>query len=388
MAGCLNRCSTRVTPGRISPYEAFTGIKPNAIVLPCFRPGIMSVLRKTKLDDPSATCYFLRHGYQHGRSTVRVLKASIGQVCHTRDVLWISRCAFLSPTPTLAAAPPQPPPTVQPRFQPRPRHHQLSSSVPAASAGERGGFRLPATQQPLPIPSTPSNPATPPLLPPLQPRLSGTELPLAQPPLTSEPLAPPQPIARLPWAAGLSAGGPPPEETQLPRPASAMPPFSRRAITEHRPGRTGGMADVRNASRTRPGKTRGGGDAYRHDHGSLSFSGRDDLLSALATQNLVNTLRADLGGGMPGEGGQEDGGRVPVALVTYYARREDIDIAIIESYLPHDRLELPLCHDSDLRVPKTFTEATSPRYQHRLLKDAGGREFHGLLRAGTFNVAN
>ena len=168
MAGCLNRCSTRVTPGRISPYEAFTGIKPNAIVLPCFRPGIMSVLRKTKLDDPSATCYFLRHGYQHGRSTVRVLKASIGQVCHTRDVLWISRCAFLSPTPTLAAAPPQPPPTVQPRFQPRPRHHQLSSSVPAASAGERGGFRLPATQQPLPIPSTPSNPATPPLLPPLK----------------------------------------------------------------------------------------------------------------------------------------------------------------------------------------------------------------------------
>ena len=386
IAGCLNRCSTKANPGNISPYEAFTGIKPDAIVLPFFQPGMMRVIRKTKLDDQSAKCYFLGHGYQHGRSTVRVLKASTGQVCHTRDIVWISRSAASLPTP-LAAAPPQPP-TVQPRFRPRAYRHPFWFAGPAASAGEGGVVGIPATQQPLPPSSSPPTPA--PLLPPPQPRLSGTGLPLATPPLTSPPPAPPQPLALLPGAAGPSASGPPPEETPLPRPASAMPPLSRRAITELRPGRTGGMADARITSRTRSGGTRGGGDATRHNHGLLSLSGRDVLLSALATQDLVNTLRAEPGGGMPGQGEQHGGGSVPVALVTHFARREDIDIAIMEQRPHHDLPELPLlCHGSYLRVTKTFTEATSQRYQYRhLFEDAMCRGFHGLISAGTFTIAN
>ena len=82
-------------------------------------------------------------------------------------------------------------------------------------------------------------------------------------------------------------------------------------------------------------------------------------------------------------------GGVPCALVVRFARREDIDIAIMNQRPPHDRPELPTCRGMDLRVPKNFAEATAWSYQHRHhFIDAMCREFHGLLSAGTFTVAN
>ena len=51
---------------------------------------------------------------------------------------------------------------------------------------------------------------------------------------------------------------------------------------------------------------------------------------------------------MPDQGERHGGGSVPVALVTHFACREDIDIAIMEHCLPRDRPELPLGQGSDL----------------------------------------
>ena len=123
-------------------------------------------------------------------------------------------------------------------------------------------------------------------------------------------------------------------------------------------------------------------------------------MSALAAMDVAN-LQVD--GGTLGQGEQPERaagaplvgggagvtGSVPCALVTRFARREDIDIAIINQRPPQDRPELPLCRGADLRTPATYAEATSSWYQYRrLFIDAMEREFHGLLSAGTFTVAN
>eukprot|EP00752_Nemacystus_decipiens_P009778 g8733.t1 len=371
IAACYNLCGTKANPGNISPHEAFTGEKPDAIVVPFFQPVVLRVVRAPKLDDQSEGGYFLGQSYQHGRSTARLLKRSTGRVCHSRDFVFVSGAA--------------------------------------ASAGEGGAVDVPAMQQlpapasPLPTPSPlgpsplpPTSTTAPPPRPPPQPRLSGTERPVA-PPLTSESPSPPQPLARLHGDAGPLTSLPL-EETALPRPAGVLPPLSRRAITELRPGRTGGMDDVRMASRTRSGGKQGGGDAERHSRGLLSLAGGDVLRSVLHSMDVANTQsgaassvrgkqRATVSPMMAGGAAVADG--IPCGLVARFARREDIDIAIMNQRPPHDRPELPLCRGIDLRVPKTFAEATSFSYEHRnLFIDAMRREFHGLLSAGTFTVAN
>ena len=122
------------------------------------------------------------------------------------------------------------------------------------------------------------------------------------------------------------------------------------------------------------------------------------MRSALAAMDAAS---AQAGGAEQGEeqarpvvapmvaGGAGAAGGVPCALVTRFARRKDTDIDIMNQRPPHDRPELPQCRRSDLRAPKTFAEATSLQFEHRhLFMDAMIREFHGLLSAGTFTVAN
>ena len=46
-----------------------------------------------------------------------------------------------------------------------------------------------------------------------------------------------------------------------------------------------------------------------------------------------------------------------MGLVTRLATREDIDAALSEMETPLQRPDMPLCHASDLSVPKTFREA-------------------------------
>ena len=397
MAGCLNRSGTKANPGNMSPHEALTGKKPDAVVVPFFQPAMMRVTRASKLDDQSEKAYFLGQGRQHGASTVRLLKASTGRVCHSRDIVWISGAgaapageggSVLIPAATLPAFGPEPPPLAPPPQQPLSGAPPPRALPPPPSASATPP-PAPSPQQPLsgaPPPPPSSALAPPPLNPPPQPRLSGTGWP-ATPPLTSPPPMPsPQSHALLPGTAGPCAGSPP-EETPLPRPAGVGPPPPRRANE--------GLI----SSRLRSGGRRNTGDATRsHNLGLLSLSSRDVMRSALAAMDAAS---AQAGGAKQGEeqvrpvvspmvaGGAGAAGGVPCALVTRFARREDIDIAIMNQRPPHDRPELPQCRRSDLRVPKTFAEATSPQFEHRnLFMDAMIREFHGLLSAGTFTVAN
>lgn len=93
IAACYNRCGTKANPGNISPHEAFTGKKPDAIVVPFLQPVVLRGVRATKLDDQSEPDYFLGQSYQHGRSTARLLKRSTGRVCHSRDFVFVSGAA-------------------------------------------------------------------------------------------------------------------------------------------------------------------------------------------------------------------------------------------------------------------------------------------------------
>eukprot|EP00752_Nemacystus_decipiens_P017142 g15357.t1 len=398
IAACYNRCGTKANPGNISPHEAFTGKKPDAIVVPFFQPVVLRGVRASKLDDQSERGYFLGQSYQHGRSTARLLKRSTGRVCHSRDFVFVSGAATSAgeggavdvPAMQQLPAPSPPPPTSSTAPPPRP------PPQPRLSGAERPAAPPLTSQLPAPSPPPPTSSTAPPPRPPPQPRLSGTERPAA-PPLTSESPSPPQPLAPLHGDAGPLTSSPL-EETALPRPAGVQPPLSRRAITELRPGRTGGMDDVRMASRTRSGGKQGGGDAERHSRGLLSLAGGDVLRSVLHSMDVANT-QSGAAASVPGEqratvspmtaGGAAVAGGIPCGLVARFARREDIDIAIMNQRPPHDRPELPLCRGIDLRVPKTFAEATSFSYEHRnLFIDAMCREFHGLLSAGTFTVAN
>ena len=63
--------------------------------------------------------------------------------------------------------------------------------------------------------------------------------------------------------------------------------------------------------------------------------------------------------------------------------REDID-ATLDDQRPANRPpDLPHCYASDLKVPKIHKELMPSEHAH-LCGDSTGREFYGLLDAGTF----
>lgn len=271
-------------PGNISPHEALTGNRPDGIILSFMQPGLMRAVRGTKLDDQSVKCYYTGQGYQHGRSTVRVLKASTGNICHTRDIVWISATwapgvgGGINGTP--AALPPDT--SASPPALHRPRR---GFRFPAALAPRVGGgihdtpaalpprtsaspLMLPAPDEgsPGPEPEPPLQPAPPPPPPPH----AATPPPLLPaPPFAAQQQTPPPP----PWPAPEPATSPPLATSPPPPPAESMEPLSRRAVRELRPGRTGGMDDVRLATRTRSGAKSGGNRG--HNVGLMSFAGKD-----------------------------------------------------------------------------------------------------------------
>ena len=79
----------------------------------------------------------------------------------------------------------------------------------------------------------------------------------------------------------------------------------------------------------------------------------------------------------------EKGGGIPCAFAAMLATRGDIDAALDDERPPHKPPDLPQCYASDLRVPRSYQEATRSEHAN-LWKDATGREFYGLLDAGTF----
>ena len=65
------------------------------------------------------------------------------------------------------------------------------------------------------------------------------------------------------------------------------------------------------------------------------------------------------------------------------ATREEIDDALDYQWPPHKPCDLPHSYASDLRVPVSYREAMRLEHAH-LWEDSTGREFYGLLDAGTF----
>ena len=102
------------------------------------------------------------------------------------------------------------------------------------------------------------------------------------------------------------------------------------------------------------------------------------LVSLLNTRGAVDASRRKepplRGGGVGGE---------PWAFAAMLATREDIDATLNDQRPPHRPPDLPHCYASDLKVPKSHKEAIRSKHAH-LWRDSTGREFYGLLDAGTF----
>lgn len=112
----------------------------------------------------------------------------------------------------------------------------------------------------------------------------------------------------------------------------------------------------------------------------------------LAARTVVDGERAERQGGpdmeeSAGEGWSVApvGGGVPFSLVARLATREEIDTTLRDQRPPEQRPDMPLCHASDLRVPKTYAEAQRCDHSTQFM-DAAKREIHGLLEAKTFEV--
>lgn len=148
-------------------------------------------------------------------------------------------------------------------------------------------------------------------------------------------------------------------------------------------------------------------------HALISQLGRDCLLSMLMTHGAVDGERrqpatpdpGNLGGveeskNLPPEdatGGSErssgvcpampSGPRIGFSLLARLATRNDIEAALKDMRPPHLKPDMPLCHASDLRAPKSYEEMMRGQYSKQFL-DAMKREVFGLIEAGAFEVVN
>ena len=76
-------------------------------------------------------------------------------------------------------------------------------------------------------------------------------------------------------------------------------------------------------------------------------------------------------------------GGIPCAFAAMLATRDEIDDALDDQQPPHKLTDLLYCYASDRRVPGSYREAMTSEHAH-LWEDSTGREFYGLLDAGTF----
>ena len=90
------------------------------------------------------------------------------------------------------------------------------------------------------------------------------------------------------------------------------------------------------------------------------------------------------------DGGEElsagKSGGIPWAMAAMIATSEGIEATLSDQRPPYKPPDLPQCYARGLKVPRTHTEAMRSEHAH-LCKDSSGREFYGLLEAGTFEPA-
>ena len=73
-------------------------------------------------------------------------------------------------------------------------------------------------------------------------------------------------------------------------------------------------------------------------------------------------------------------------MAAMLATREEIDTTLGVQRPPYKLPDLPHCYASDLKAPRSYKDAM--RSEHaRLCKGLAGRQFYGLLYAGTFEPA-
>ena len=87
--------------------------------------------------------------------------------------------------------------------------------------------------------------------------------------------------------------------------------------------------------------------------------------------------------GTPPVGGPRE---IPRAMATMLTSREDIDVTLGDQRPPYKPPDLPHCHASYLKVPRSHKEAMRSE-PARLWKDSAGWGVHGLLDTETFEPA-
>ena len=117
--------------------------------------------------------------------------------------------------------------------------------------------------------------------------------------------------------------------------------------------------------------TRGAVDAGRRNK-LLSFGGRGQPSLSVGDREAA-----------PPVGGPRE---IRCAMAAMLATRENIEETLGDQRPPYKPPYLPHCYASDIKVPRSHKEAMRSEHVH-LWKDSVGRQFYGLLDAGTFEPA-
>ena len=374
-SACFNRSATKANTGWASPHETFFGAKPPLKVVPFFQEGMMRVRRAYKSDVQSVGCFFLHGANNHSTSTALVLRADTGRVCHTNNVVWVSRGAGIIPAPVPAIG------------------GGSSAAAPSAAAAPSPEpvytiSLTPASLPPIASPSFSNEHAD---VSPVIPSLVAEPSPLVPSSAASSPVfAVPSPIS----VVSSTTHPPPPTEAAAEPPHPTLTETAARELGLGQETRVHGrtrsdavrfMEEQERQQQIRP--TRSG--ALHHRVGLLSRMDKAGLISCMITRESINAGRRDLPQppilGTLDKGGEGAGGRVglPCALATMFATREGVDAALRDQRPPDRRPDLPHCYASDLRVPRSYKEAIESEHGE-LWEDSVAREFSGLLDAGTF----
>ena len=117
--------------------------------------------------------------------------------------------------------------------------------------------------------------------------------------------------------------------------------------------------------------TNGAVDAGRRNK-PPSFEGRGQPSFSVGDRDEASSVGGNRGG--------------PCAMAAMNATRDDIEATLGDQRPPYKAPDLPHYYASDLKVPKSHKEAMRSEHAH-LWKDSAGRQFYGLLDAGTFEPA-
>lgn len=352
-SGCFNRSATTANKNCKSPYECFFGKPPPIKIIPFFQPGLMRVKRRSKMDVQAVPCYYLHGSNNHSISTHVVLRADTGRMCLTSSVLWA--------------------------------RDGLPPASPPSGGGELSAPAAPSEPTPDIISFGPAAQAGP------EPTAAATS-----PSLFADSADAPSPIREVRSSATSSVPTITPSHSPLTIRAKRELDYGKHKRLHGRTRRDGlrfmeeRLQQPREpppASPQPPSSPSGSDGSIQHRLGLLSMMDKTALISSLATRDVVEEGRRAPPKQSTVRRGQEvkkeEETKVPLAIATLFATRQEIDAAIREERPPGELPDLPNCYASDIKTPKTFKEAKVDEYADIWL-DSVHREFKGLVDSGTF----